>query len=197
MASDCADVPLTASYDCTNPWALNCTSKSGFQLNSLWHYTQNIQAACANDSRLYLADKTFATADNASLTQEACTSIAGSSWTYYTTPDIWNRLTTWKFPLLQLIASFPRPPLSFGVECFVILHLLGDPIDTTENLLCKMSTCDLIANHWKTVCNIHLKPQIESKIDKDRSWKALAIITDAYGEWGESGSAKNELHNAM
>ena len=197
MAGDCADIPLAASYDCAIPWGFNCISKAGFQFTNLWNYTQKIQAACANDSRLLLADKAFATADNASLTQKACTSIAGSDWTRYTTPDIWNRLTTWKFPLLQLIASFPRPPLNITVELFVILHLLGDPVDTMENLLSKMSTCDLIANHWKRVCNRHPEPQLESGIDKDRSWKALAIITDAYGEWGESGSAKNALHNAL
>ena len=63
---------------------------------------------------------------------------------------IWVRLTTWKFPLFQLIAQFPRPPLGLATQFFVMAHLLGDPIDTIKNLLQKLSKCQSRAESWKS-----------------------------------------------
>ena len=83
MTLDCSDVPSDITYNCTNPWGEDCTSKVGFAFTSLWNYTQRIQAACANDTRLFLPDESFATAQNASLNQEACSAITGPGWTYY------------------------------------------------------------------------------------------------------------------
>jgi len=202
MAIDCSDVPSNVTYDCANPWGVNCTSKFHFDFTSLWNYTEKIQAACANDTRLFLPQGGFATAQNASLTQESCAVIAGSGWTHYSAPNIWNRITTWKFPLLQLVASFPRPPLNFTVECLVILHLLGDPIDTIKNLILKISTCQHTATHWKkryeTLLKASAQDQSErSREERDFNWKALAIITDAYGEWDKGGLAQATLDEAL
>lgn len=197
MAVDCSNVPTNAINDCENPWGPDCSSQAGFQMTNLWSYTKHIQGACANDSRLFLGGKSFASAENASLTQESCRAIAGSGWTYYSSPDIWNRLTTWKFPLLQLVASFPRPPLSFAVEFLVILHLLGDPVDTIRNLLAKICACQRMAEHWKKQCQVLLEPANHNDTDGDRNWKALAIMTDAYGEWSEGDAAQTALSNAL
>ena len=103
---------------------------------------------------------------------------------------------------MQLVASFSRPPLSFMVECQVVFHLLGDPIDTIRNLLCKLSACEDIARFWEDECRTLLNVPIEDDKDyerylRDRNWKALAIVTDAYGEWGEDESARAILHNAL
>lgn len=107
-----------------------------------------------------------------------------------------------KFPLLQLVASFPRPPLSFKVESLVILHLLGDPIDTTKNLLSKVAACQQMAIFWKRECEDILESTTEHDADherdlKDRNWKALTLVTDAYGEWHETDSAREILHKAL
>ena len=155
----------------------------------------NIQEACANDTRLFIADGGIPSPRNAALTQAACVAIAGSDWAYYPAADIWTRLTTWKFPLLQLVASFPRPPLSFSVECFVIVHVLGDPIDTIKNLLLKMSSCQRIAKYWR----IQSEELIAKPIDRDEDldWKALTLLTDAYGEWGEDGKAIEVLQQGL
>jgi len=199
MAIDCSDVPSNVAYDCANPWGVDCTSKFRFEFGSLWNYTQRIQAACANDTRLFLSKGAFATAQNASLTQDSCAAIAGSGWTYYSASHIWNRITTWKFPLLQLVASSPRPPLSFTVECLVILHLLGDPIDTMKNLILKMSTCQHTATHWneKLLGSSVQDENQRSREDRELNWKALAIITDAYGEWNKGGLAQAALDEAL
>ena len=195
MAVDCSNVPASRDYDCTNPWGQDCTSDRKFHFVSLWNYTQKIQQACANDARLFVPHGGVSSPRNASLTQEACAAIAGSGFEYYPAADIWTRLTTWKFPLLQLVASFPRPPLSLSVECFVILHLLGDPIDTLRNLLAKMSTCQLVAKRWRVECESLL--EIPPGEDEDRDWKALTILTDAYGEWGADGQAESALANGL
>ena len=200
MDNDCNAIPLNNSYSCSNPWGEECTIKGKFQFVSLWNYTKNIQAACPNDTRLFLGNAQFATADNASLTQEACVSKVGSGWTPYPVPDIWTRLTTWKFPLMQLVASFPRPPLSLTVEFFVILHLLGDPINTMESLLLKMSKCQITASYWKEECQSRLEGLYigdQNRQKRDFNWKALALITDAYGEWAEDDTARDVLHDAL
>ena len=172
MALDCSGVSSNTSHNCENLWGQNCTSAKHFEFASLWNYTLHIQEACANDSRLFLSKGEPATAQNAALNHAACVAIAGSNWTKYSAVDIWTRLTTWKLPLLQLVAAFPCPPLSLGVQMFVIAHLLGDPIDTIKNLLLKLSYCRSWVHYWK-------KPGAS-----DRRWKALALLTDAYAEWG-------------
>ena len=195
MSVDCKDVPTDLLYSCETPWGQNCTSDEHFHFTTLWKYTQSIQNACANDSRLFVPLGGTTSPQNASLTQASCATIAGSNWKYYPAADIWTRLTTWKFPLLQLVASFPRPPLSFLVDCFVIVHLLGDPIDTIKNLLAKMSTCQHGAEYWRGECAKYLEKREES--DEDRDWKALALITDAFGEWDEDEPAKQALQQGL
>ena len=198
MPLDCSKVPSNASYSCTNPWGQHCTNAKHFDFNSLWSYTLSIQKACANDSRLFIDRGTSATPNNAALTQAACDGIAGSQWHRYPTADIWSRLTTWKFPLLQLVASFPRPPLGRGVEFFVIVHVLGDPIDTLKCLLLKLSNCQESADRW---VNYHPRSLGTSTEDENpemlRDWKALVLLTDTYGEWGKESQAAVALHYAL
>lgn len=195
MAFDCKDVPTNLTYSCENPWGKGCESKEHFQFVTLWKYTQSIKNACATDPRLFIPPGGVASPQNASLTQASCTAIAGSDWKYYPAADIWTRLTTWKFPLLQLVASFPRPPLGLRYDCFVIIHLLGDPIDTIKNLLDKILTCQRGAEYWRGECKKYLERPEES--DEDRDWKALALITDAYGEWDADEHARQALQRGL
>ena len=83
----------------------------------------------------------------------------------------------------------------------VILHLLGDPIDTIKNLTLKISTCQTMALYWK---ESKMVPEMTAERngegvweDRDRNWKALAIITEAYGEWNEDSSAQIIMNEAL
>lgn len=198
MPLDCSKVPPNASYSCTNPWGQHCTNAKDFDFNSLWNYTLSIQKACASDSRLFIDRGTSATPNNAALTQAACVAIAGSPWHMYPTADIWSRLTMWKFPLLQLVASFPRPPLGRRIEFFVIIHVLGSPIDTIKCLLLKLSNCQASANRW-----VDYHPRSLGTLTEDenpemlRDWKALVLLTDTYGEWGKESQAADVLRDAL
>jgi hypothetical protein len=81
------------------------------------------------------------------LTEAASRHIMGNSrsiwtgWTAYPISDIWNRIVVWKWSLLQLLSQFPRPPLEPSVEMGVMLHLLGDPIDTICSMLITLNLC--------------------------------------------------------
>lgn len=190
-----------SSYNCSNLFP-NCTNSASFQFASLWLITQAV-ASCPDDSRLYDGLPM--------LTDESCRMFTHkSSWPYSWTPypaaDIWARLTTWKFPLLQLVAVFPRPPLTLLVEFFVLVHLLGDPISTINNLLLKMASCQARARFWKDTFEFgeymgdFLGPQppptppngppvlpltfYPPPASVEVIWKGLTAIVDSYDEWG-------------
>ena len=197
MALDCQDVPSHVTYNCSNPWGLGCTIRKGFDFISLWNYTLSIQRACPTDSRLFRAVGGTTSPSNASLTQDACVAIAGGSYTVYPAVDIWQRLTTWKFPLVQLVFVFPRPPLSFWAESLVILHLVGDPIDTIRNLVLKLSTCQEFARYWQEHSHAAWARGVQDQRERDLDWKALALITDAFAEWGLEHEFTSSIQGAL
>jgi hypothetical protein len=203
-----SDCPLDidpSSYSCANPYP-NCTNPASFQFASLWIITQAI-ASCPNDTRLFN--------NLPMLTDSSCRLFTHKqSWTFYPPADIWARLTTWKFPLLQLVAVFPRPPLTHLAEFFVLVHLLGDPISTINNLLLKLASCQARALFWKDILESRemglmrrltgpspaplpllpsapasgppavLLPSDTPPPSREGIWKGLAAIVDSYDEWG-------------
>ena len=193
MSPDCKDVPVSASQNCSNPWGIDCKSHLGFNFVSLWNYTQNIQRVCPQGPRLLKNSQGRSFPKSAALTQAACTYIAGATWKPHAAIDIWQRLTTWKFPLLQLIFIFPRPPLSFTVESFVIFHLVGDPIGTTRNLLDKLAQCQEFSEYW-----CHRRPENRLiGLENNEDWKALALVTDAFAEWDKGDALKRVIRQAL
>lgn len=91
MTISCSHVLSNITYSCANPWGQGCTSPDGFQLDTLWTYTQSIYAACPSDQRLFLDDKVIPSLQSVSLTQKSCQAIAGTGWTLYPPSDIWIR----------------------------------------------------------------------------------------------------------
>ena len=185
---ECSVAQDVSQYKCPYP---NCTTSGGFKFETLYLISQNI-AACGNDWRLF---------DTKTLNQEGCEQLVGSNdFFLYPGADIWARLTTWKFPLLQLVAIFPRPPLSLASEAFVIVHLLGNPAGTLKNLLLKVASCQHRAVFWSYGFETNLKPLLDDDdlfsqaVDTTRMWKALAMIIDSYDEWGhEKGNEARDI----
>ncbi|KAG8530275.1 uncharacterized protein KY384_004776 [Bacidia gigantensis] len=170
--------------------------KLRFSIVDLWNNVTNItNQNIPHDSRLTIASSGYA-----SLTKDTCEALAGSGMSRYEGSAIWTRATTWKFPLFQVFALFPRPPLNLKTEIFVIVHLLGDPIDSVQNLLLKISRCQSKVRDWKTELerlNVDVDPHRGHGIDelaqrreeeqiRQCRWKSLALVTDAYDEWGEA-----------
>ena len=161
---------VKATYNCSDPYP-NCTSSLGFQFSSVWTITQNIYNACPTDWRIF-------DPQTVAISEQACEELFGPSWTGYPGADIWSRLTTWKFRL--------------RVEAFTIVHLLSDPISTLYGLILKFSTCQRRAEFWKGHLSDDLRHLVEDQgprpryTNLEKKWKALAIITDSYDEWGQS-----------
>ena len=187
---DCQYIASDSAYSYSSPFP-HCASAKRFDFNFLWDYTTSIYDSCTNDSRLYTPAKgILASRGNISLTQQACLGAAGWDWKRHPRADIWTRLTTWKFPLLQLAFLFPRPPLSFATEFFVVVHLLGDPVDTIANLLNKASVCQFWAGYWQ-------KAGFRANDDESVDWRALTLITDAYTEWQKDVEAAYVFREAL
>ena len=159
-----------------------------FNFDNLWDYTKKINATCPWDKRLFGISGGHFDINSPLLTNDAAERFVGSGWLPYPFLDIFNRISTWKYPELQLIVMFPRPPLGFSVELMVFTHLLGDPIDTIDNLHLKLYNCQLIAEWWQVRAK-HVFSE-----DSDQAWKALGIITDAYAEWGREVDAREMLY---
>lgn len=207
---DCGTVPGNTTIDCSHPWAQGCTSKLHFEFPSIWNFTQRIHERCPTDPRLFKAANGTSLP---ALTKDACEHIAGPQFNYYQSSVSWTRLTTWKFPLLQLLATFPRPPLGYLSQFFVMAHLIGDPIDTIKNLLLKLSICQRRAQTWKrpegperwfvvqdssedrrVLFEDHLPLRLDQQLAQDRRWKALVLLFDAYDEWGKGDDSVEAMH---
>ena len=91
-----------------------------FNLNTIWAETVRIYALYQNDSNCAECGRIALDAPQPSLTNQACIDFAGRGASNYDELGIWSRMTTWKLPLVQVVASFPRPPLGFKAEVFVI-----------------------------------------------------------------------------
>lgn len=162
-----------------------------FDFTQLWDITQRIWESSPGDARLWplnpnrTLDPGFR--DRLALAPEACNILTGGhdSWTPYAISNILTRLTSWKMPLLQLVAQFSRPPLSIAVEIFVIIHLMGDPIDTIWSLLHKISICQDRAIYWR------------KRYRQEKDWKAFALIQVSYDEWKPDDLEADELRRGL
>ena len=206
MSLDCSHDAINTFTDCARPWGPDC--HLGFDVLSLWTFTNNTQSRCPDDPRL---SQSSGGLQSLALTQKACEQITGGGWNAYDNSVWWTRLTTWKFPLLQLIAQFLRPPLAVETQLFVMAHLLGDPIDTIKNLLLKLSKCQRRAQEWKEFVRMYVVTdeqqlvmgpdtgagslQTHSKVqfDKERHWRSLSLVVDSYDEWGNGDEAHEIL----
>src|SRR2546423_8654290 len=134
---------LTVTFNCTQ-LVPTCYNPDGFDFLTLWDITQRYFEQCPHGPWIFVPHgQTSVSLQEASLTLAAAAAIVATAkpWKVYRASDIWLRLTTWKFPLLQLVAISPRPPLGWSVECFSVLHLLGNPIGSIAGLLGKFHYC--------------------------------------------------------
>ena len=58
-----------------------------------------------------------------------------------------------------------------------------------------MLSCKRDAQYWRVECEKLLEGKIED--DEDRDWKALALLTDAYGEWDVDKQARQALQQGL
>lgn len=154
---------------------------NGFDFASLYAVQTYLNETCAANSDVFFRGTRM-------LTNAACERIAGidqgiwTGWTAYPISDIWNRIVVWKLPLLQLLSQFPRPPLGPSVESGIMMHLLGDPMDSVSNILLTFAVCQERADRAKAICRHTGTPDRHPNFE--RTWKGLAIIMVSYDECG-------------
>lgn len=154
----------------------------GFKFDQLFTVNQFLNQTCPSTSDIFFPGTKW-------LTDATCHKITGTtssitSWTPYPNDDIWTRIVTWKMPLFQLVAQFPRPPLGFAVESIAIVHLLGDPVDSMVSMLLTLAMCRSRATLAKEVCKAaRIQP---TDAEYDRTWKGLAIMLVSYDDCGKS-----------
>jgi hypothetical protein len=114
-------------------------STQHFDFVGLNQYRQNITTYCPkNDTRLvYQHGEYFLTLNAA----QQWTGKRRNTWTRYPGPDILKRLLAWKLPLLNLLSQFGRQPLNTLTEASVMVHLVGDPLDTIASMFYTLHVC--------------------------------------------------------
>lgn len=104
---------------------------------------------------------------NPILSLDGCQQLCGSGTGWY--PDRGPRLVQWLLPVIILVSNMQFSPI--GMQRYLlILHLLGDPIDSTWSLLAK-------ADSWSR-CFSYAQKLLKEKIEI----KSLAIINAAAEE---------------
>jgi len=139
---------LGAIFSC-NDSTPTCRNSARFDFSTLWNITHQYWEQCPGGPWLFRQTGVVGDVSDGeeSLTNTICEQIADATWKRYSNADVWYRLTTWKFPLFQLISTSPRPPLGFWEEAFTITHLLGDPIGSSTDLLRKIDSCQSRAGY--------------------------------------------------
>ena len=197
------DLPecLGAIFSCDDPTP-NCRNSARFDFPTLWNITHQYREQCPSGPWLFRQPGVGGDVPDgeASLTNRICELIADATWKRYSNADVWYRLTTWKFPLFQLISISSRPPLGFWEEAFTIIHLLGDPIGSSTDLVRKIDSCQSRAGYWKyRLDDNKLRPKLQDhkgphELYRRRLWKALALIITSYDEWGSDKGTSAERY---
>lgn len=150
----------------------NATQTSHFDLNALWAIAQAINDTNPLDPRLFYPYRPL-------LTYDACVELnaEGNGWGLFVMSDVRYRFQLWKTPLIQLMAQMQLPPLGWKSNIFVVLHLIGDPLDTI----------------WSLSHKIYLTHRRVEKWSHEKDCNAMATIVVSYDEWGEGSKMEDTL----
>lgn len=150
----------------------NTTQIPHFDLNALWEIALAIYDTNPLDPRLFYPFRPL-------LTYDACVQLnsKGNRPEFFMMSDVLYRFQLWKAPLIQLIAQMQLPPLGWRSRFFVIMHLIGDPLDTIWSLSHKIFLCDRRVEKWS----------------HERDHKALGIVVVSCDEWGKGNEVEVTL----
>jgi hypothetical protein len=120
----------------------------------------------ANDTSFYRDDggTIHSTPERPILTLEKCNTICGADFGWYV--DIGPRLSTWLIPIFLLLCNMEVSPLDKR-RYLMILHLLGDPIDSLWSLLSKLEA-------WSRC--YHLAVKLSSSTDESQVRNVATVL---------------------
>ena len=125
---------------------------------------QSNSSSITTNPRLFIS---ISDPTNPILTLGGCRQLCGSGTGWYS--DSVPRLVTWLLPVFLLVSNMQFAPIG-GQRFLLILHLLGDPIDSIWSLLAKVDS-------WRR-CFSQAQKLLKGKIET----KSLALILAAAGE---------------
>ncbi|KAF2463240.1 uncharacterized protein BDR25DRAFT_320092 [Lindgomyces ingoldianus] len=105
------------------------------------------------------------------LTYQGCEKKCGDGYMLWPARETLSRLALWLIPVSVLISHFHFAPLSGLNTTFVVMHLLGDPVDSIWSMLVRQQKNQLLLSKAKTSGLV-------------RSGEDIATIWAAYDEVG-------------
>ncbi|KAK4096191.1 hypothetical protein N658DRAFT_519341 [Parathielavia hyrcaniae] len=123
------------------------------------------------------------------LTLEGCqTTCPNPNFDLY--DDMWPRLLTWLVPALLLVGSVHLPRIGHLNRVFVVLHFMGDPIDSMWALLTKGEV-------WNRFYALALR-RTPAGPDQEHTARALAAMLSAFEELtGDMATVEDEFNGLM
>jgi len=104
------------------------------------------------------------------ITRQACNSLCGNGFGFWPSQDILLRVFLWVVPAIVLISHFHFPPLAVSNYGAILVHILGDPIDSLWSMLLRMETYRYLYHKaWDS---------------KPKRYRSVATIWCAYDELG-------------
>lgn len=164
-----------------------CNSTYGLNFTSLWDITASYFSICGKEG-VWLSNSTK-DSRTAALSWDATHDIVPQGFTPFPDADIWSRISTWKLPLIQLIAVVPKPPLGIFVQVLTVMHLISDPIGSMQDLLHRLESYRNEVVHWRRWIDRHHHVHIDEYEDgkerrKERKEfsRIFAMIVESYKE---------------
>lgn len=126
---------------------------------------------------------------NIALTIEGCESTCPKPF-FDLYSDMWPRLLTWLIPALLLVGSVHIPRVGRLNRFFVIVHFIGDPIDSMWSLMTKAE----VWNRFYRIALRHTPPGPQ----REHMARALAAMLSAFEELtGDMADVQAELNDIV
>jgi hypothetical protein len=152
-------------------------SKQNANFTSCYDRLLNLNTTTFNDPNqynLWNSNHTFyLDARRLLLTVEGCKRLCGDGYELWPVKDTLQRLSLWVLPGVILITHFQFPPLPWYNILAVIVHAIGDPVDSLWNMLIRQETQRRLSRVTKTI-------NFKDPIDR----KYIATVWAAFEEVG-------------
>ncbi|KAI9856199.1 MAG: hypothetical protein M1813_009216 [Trichoglossum hirsutum] len=109
-----------------------------------------------------------------------CEQVCGPGYMIWSWDDTLQRITMWVFPAVLLLVHFHFAPLGMGNTCNIILHILGDPLDTLWSLMTRQEVNRRLFRRAK-------------EYSKGDEFRHIATVWSAYDELGWRDPSRETL----
>ncbi|KAH0552955.1 hypothetical protein GP486_006845 [Trichoglossum hirsutum] len=105
------------------------------------------------------------------ITLAYCEAACGAGYQLWSWDDTLQRVTTWVFPAVLLLVHFHFAPLGMANTCSIIMHIIGDPLDTLWSMMTRQEINRRLFRRAK-------------EYSKGDEFRHIATVWSAYDELG-------------